>query len=272
MLANKQGRDMNISLIVMLSLPVLYLTGSLRKTTAKMKIGGAAFVVYFLAAAVLSVIPAVTVVPGLLVNFQGMFLCVAPAVYLALKKDCGYRLLLAAKLMVLLAVLSHYLFISFTFPAIKPLTGAAVAVIALCCLGHKAAPKAPVLAGVYAVSENIMALLTGQMRILRLFDAAELAVLCFMLCFTAASMAVYLKQLKAHRANTHIPEPPDTDIQKPHGPEIPEPKFPGIEFPKPEFPKPEFPEPQLEQIGGPDTDLEPSAPSILPTEPKPSES
>ncbi len=268
--ANKQGRDMNISLIVMLSLPVLYLTGSLRKTVAKMKIGGTAFVAYFLAAAVLSMIPVVTVLPGLSMNIAGMFLCIAPAVYLAFKKDCGYKFLLASKLMILLAVLSHYLFLSLTLPAIKPMTGAAVAIVAICCLGYKAAPKAPALAGVYSVSENLMALLTGQMRTLYLFDAAELAVFCFMLCFAAASLALFVRQIKDKKV--YIPEPPDTEVQKPHGPQIPEPKFPGIEFPEPEFPKPEFPEPQLEENSGLNADTEPLAPSLVPAEPKPSES
>lgn len=264
MLTNEQGRDMNISLIVMLSMPVLYLTGSFRKIIAEMKIGGAAFVLYFLSSAALSMIPDVAVISVLSVNIAGTFICVAPPVYLAFKKECGYRFLIASKLMVLLAVLSHYLLLSFTLPAIKPLTGAAAAVIALCCFGYKAAPNAPALAGIYAVSENIMSLLTGQTRTLRLFDAAELAVLCFMLCFASASLALYIRRIKARKARTYVPAPPDTDIEKPLSPNIPEPKFPGIEFPAPE--------PRLEENDVLNIGLEPLTQSIAPEEPKPSES
>ena len=254
-----------MTLIVMLSLPVLYVTGSLRKSVSTIRVNGRAFVLYFLIGAVLSSMPIIFVIPGISVNMGGLFLCVAPAVYLALKKDCGYRFLLASLLCVLLAALSYFMFMTFTIPIIRPLTGIAVALMALAMLRHEAAAKAPVLAGLYGICESTMSLLTAQSYTLRLFDVTELAILCFFLCFAASSAAVHIKDMKAEKAK----EPHETEHPSP-GPQIPEPKFPGIEFPEPEFPKPEFPTPEFNAVTEPEAAIKQAMLST--SEPKPNES
>lgn len=222
---------MRISLIVMLSLPVLYLTGSLRESIKTVRIGGGAFVLYFLMGAALTFIPAVTVLPGVSFDIAGAFLCVAPAVYLWVRRSCSYRLLLAALLSVLLAVSAYFIFSAFTLPFIPALTGAAIALLAIACLGRGAAPRVPVMAGVFGVCGSIMEVLTGQTRTLRLFDVSELAVLCFFFCFIFSSAAAHFGRVRPAK-------------QKASGVAgLPGPEFPGTEFPEPEFPKPEVPEP-----------------------------
>jgi len=246
---------MSISLIVMLGLPVLYLTGSLRKSVSAMRIGGKAFVSYFLVGAALSLLPVIPLLPGLHINIAGAFLCVAPVIYLAHRKDMDFRFLLAAMLTVLLSVSAYYLLASFTLPYLQPLTGAAVAFLALACLGSRATPRAPVLAAAYGISENIMALLTGQVRTMRLFDVPELAILCFFFCFALSAIAVFFRPAEARESNApELPDLPGTEFPEPQTPEpevpkpeIPEPDFPGTEFPEPEFPEPQFPKPEIEE-------------------------
>jgi hypothetical protein len=51
---------MDISFIVILGLPVLYVTGSLKKIVKNAGIGGAAFVLYFACTAALSFVPVVS--------------------------------------------------------------------------------------------------------------------------------------------------------------------------------------------------------------------
>lgn len=249
---------MNISLIIMLSLPVLYLTGSLRRILEQLKIGGAAFVIYFFMAAALCAVPVINVLPLISVNLAGLFVCIAPTIYIAIKKQCGYRFLLASNLMVLLSALSNYLFLTFTMPVIKPVTGMAIVVIAICCLGFNAAPKAPALAGVFTLSENIIDLLTGQVRTLRLFDSIELAMLCFLVCFCAAPILNYVMLQKQKRADASVLTLADADIKA-----------------AVETMEPELEDAQQSETNGLQTDennFENCAQNTSPIEPKPSES
>lgn len=260
---------MNISLIVMLGLPVLYLTGSLRQTVAAMKISGKAFVGYFLIAAALSLIPKITLFGTVIFNMTGAFLCTAPAVYLALRGDCGYRFSLAGLLSVLLSVSAYYIFSTYTVTYISQLTSVAVAIVALLCLGRYAPPKAPVLAGVYGISEGIMGRLTGQTQILRLLDVTELAMLCFLICFAVSAGIVHLRHGAKAEPKPEIPDLPNTEFPEPEypkpefpEPKVPEPDFPGIEFPEPEYPEPKVPRPEVSEPAFPEIEFPKPEPII----------
>ena len=261
---------MNISMIAMLGLPVLYLTGSLRQTVGALKISGKAFAGYFLVAAALTLIPKITLFDSVIFNASGAFLCIAPFVYAVLHGGFGYRFLLACLLCVLLSVLAYYILSTYTLPYIGQLTSAAVAIVALLCLGRYAAPIAPVLAGIYGISEGIMGMLSGQANAFRLFDVTELATLCFVICFTASTMIIHGRRTCAsEKTAPDIPDLPNTEFPEPEypkpefpEPKIPEPEFPGIEFPEPEYPEPKFPRPEVSEPVFPEVEFPKPEPII----------
>ncbi len=249
---------MRISLVFMLGLPVLYLTGSLKKTVSAMRIGGKAFVLYFFLAAGLSLLPTFSILAFIHMDAAGAFICVAPAVYLAYQKELSYRLLLAAMLSVMLSVAACYILSSYSVPYLQPLTGAAVAFIGLVCLGKRAAKASPALAGAYSISENMMTLLTGQARLLRLFDAVDLALLCTVFCLAAIGTGALIGRQRQSSENGKVPDLPHPKFPDPDHPEqetpepkIPETPFPGIEFPEPELPKPELTYPVFPEVDFP---------------------
>jgi len=270
---------MRISLVFMLGLPVLYLTGSLKKTVSAMHISGKAFVLYFFLAAGLSLLPTFSILAFIHMDAAGAFICVAPAVYLAYQKEFSYRLFLAAMLSVMLSVASYYILSSYSVPYLQPLTGAAVALIGLVCLGKRAAKTSPVLAGAYSISENMMTLLTGQVRLLRLFDAVELALLCTVFCLAAIGTGALIDRKRQSSENGKVPDLPYPEFPDPGHPEqetpepkIPETPFPGIEFPEPELPKPEFPKPELTYPVFPKVDFPGIKPDVTPPDLKTNES
>lgn len=260
---------MNISMIAMLGLPVLYLTGSLRQTAGALKISGKAFAGYFLVAAALTLIPKITLFDPVTFNASGAFLCIAPAVYAAMHGGFGYRALLSCLLCVLLSVLAYYILSTYTVPYIGQLTSAAVAIVALLCLGRYAAPIAPVLAGIYGVSEGIMGMLSGQASTLRLFDVTELATLCFVICFTASAIIIHGRRGASASEKPDIPDLPNTEFPEPEypkpkfpEPKMPEPEFPGIEFPEPEYPRPKLPRPEVAEPVFPEVEFPKPEPII----------
>ncbi len=126
---------MDGSLIVILGFPVLYLTGSLRRAAAFLDVGGAAFVLYFLCTAALLLLPKVRVAQNFAINFAGLFYCFAPIGMEVRQRE---------------------------FPIGLPYAeGALVALIALLCIGRRAALFAPVLAGFYEAAAHTVRLISG---------------------------------------------------------------------------------------------------------------
>jgi hypothetical protein len=73
---------MDFSLIALIGFPVLYLTGNLRKAVASAGIRGIVFVLYFIISALLSLIPRIGLFPWISLDLAGLFMGVAPAVYI----------------------------------------------------------------------------------------------------------------------------------------------------------------------------------------------
>jgi len=177
---------MSISLIVMVGLPVLYLTGSLRKATSAAGVSGTVFVLYFIICTLLSIVPIVTVANGVSVCVAGAFLCIAPVFYLIIQKEFTFRFYLASAITVLLSVSACFISISYTVTYLSAALIFLVSLIALLFMKGRAPLFAPVLIGIYNIAEDIMALLTDTVRSVTAFDVMDIASLSFVVCLAAS--------------------------------------------------------------------------------------
>jgi hypothetical protein len=177
---------MSISLIVMMGLPVLYLTGSLRKATSAAGLCGTAFVLYFIICTLLSIVPIVTVADSISVCVAGAFLCIAPVFYLIIQKEFTFRFYLASAITVLLSVSACFVSISYTVTYLSAALIFFVSLIALLFMKGQAPLFAPVLIGIYSIAEDIMALLTDTVRSVTAFDVMDIASLSFVVCLAAS--------------------------------------------------------------------------------------
>ncbi len=181
---------MDISLIVLIGLPVLYLTGNLRKAAAAAGIRGVHFVLYFIIGLLLSLVPEIRFSPWISLSLAGAFLSIAPAVYIALSGGYGYRFFLASAITMLLSVTSFFVSNTLTLPYLTPVLGLAVSAVAVLCFGRRAPEHAPVLAGLFGVGNSVMTLLSDSARTIALFDVRAMAVLSFAVCLCAAFFSV----------------------------------------------------------------------------------
>lgn len=173
---------MSIATVIILSAPVLYMTGSLRRSTSAAGIDGACFVLYFAVGALLSLLPPVQLAGGVFVSLPGAFMCIAPACYLIVQKEFIFRFYLAAMLTVLIAVTASFLTISYTISFLSAALVFVVSLAALLLLKNKAPVYAPVMAGIYGVTADIMALLTETVRTVTAFDVLDVASVSFAVC------------------------------------------------------------------------------------------
>ena len=179
---------MNASLIVMLGLPVLYVTGSLRKAVAGAKVSGLCFVLYFVCATLLSLVPAIRVAQNVTVDIDGVFVCFAPAVYLLVKGRYNYKLHITAALMALIAVAATFFFGAYTVPYLPYSIGLVISMIAALVFRAEAPVFAPVLIGLYSAAENTMIMLTGT-GTARWFHDVEMVALSVVVCIFVAVLA-----------------------------------------------------------------------------------
>lgn len=184
---------MDMSLIVLIGLPVLYLTGNLKKAVAAAGIRGAVFVLYFVIAVLLSLAPAVYILPNLSVSLSGAFLCIAPAVYIGLQGGYTYRFFLASSLTALLSVSVFFVINTLALPYLSPVPGLAMSAVAILCHGRRAAEYAPVLAGLFGAVDSIMVLLTDTARAVVLFDVSAMATLSLSVCLLAAFLSLHTR-------------------------------------------------------------------------------
>lgn len=152
---------MDGSLIVILGFPALYITGSLHKAAALLKVKGVTFVLYFLCTAALLLLPRLRVANNFSVNFAGLFYCFAPVALIVSQRKFPVGLPVAAALCVLASCIEELVWGDYTISYLPYIEGTAIAIIALSCLGRRAALFAPVLAGVYEASAHTVRLITG---------------------------------------------------------------------------------------------------------------
>jgi hypothetical protein len=189
---------MDISFIVILGLPVLYVTGSLKKIVKNAGIGGAAFVLYFAITAALSFIPAAELIQGICVNPAGAFFCIAPAVYLAIKKRYTYIYYLAVVITTLFAVAVSFFTNTYTLPYLSYIVVLVIAAAAVVCFKTNAPLFAPVMMGVYGVAGRFMELFGGMNDSVTLFTGIGTISLCAAVCLFASYL--FTRPRGAHSA------------------------------------------------------------------------
>ncbi len=177
---------MDISFIVILGLPVLYLTGSLRKIVLNTGISGLSFVMYFACTAVLSFLPEVRIIQGMQINFSGAFFCVAPAVYMIVKKRYTYRHYLIFVLTSLAAVGIAFFSSSYTLTYLPYIIVFAVVLTAVVCFRAEAPVFAPVMMGAYSVAGGLMHILGGINNLVTLFGGIGQISICLTICLFSA--------------------------------------------------------------------------------------
>ncbi len=177
---------MDISFIVILGLPVLYVTGSLKKIVKNAGVGGAAFVLYFACTAALSFVPVLKLMQGIKIDISGAFFCVAPAVYLAVKKRYSYRYYLAFVLTTLFAVAVSFFTNTNTLPYLPYLVVLVISIAAVLCFKRSAPLFAPVMMGVYGIASGLMQLFAGMDDSITLFSGIGMISLSAALCLFAA--------------------------------------------------------------------------------------
>lgn len=184
--ACQKGGVMSISLVVILGLPVLYLTGNLRKSTNAAGVGGTCFVLYFAICILLSLIPPITLFEHVNINVSGAFMCVAPAVYLITVRAFKFRFYLAAMITVLISVSASFVSISYTISFISALLIFLVSLISLLFLKRRAPFYAPILIGIYSVASDVMSFLTEAVQRVTVFDVLDIASISFAICLAGS--------------------------------------------------------------------------------------
>jgi hypothetical protein len=181
---------MDVSLIVLIGFPVLYLTGNLRKAAAAAGIRGIVFVLYFLTAALLTLAPRVYLLPWVTLDVTGLFMFAAPAIYIFRHHGYNYRFFLATAITVLLSVTAFFVTNTLTLTYLSPILGLAVSAVAVLCHGRRSPEYAPVLAGLFGLGDAIMTLLSDSARTVALFDIRAMAALSFAVCLCAAYLSI----------------------------------------------------------------------------------
>lgn len=204
---------MDFSLIALIGFPVLYLTGNLRKAVASAGIRGIVFVLYFIISALLSLIPRIGLFPWISLDLAGLFMGVAPAVYIIRHGGYTYHFFLAATITMLLSVTAFFVTNTLTLPYMTPFLGLAVSAVAVLCHGRRSPEHAPVLAALFGLGDSVMALLSDSARTVVLFDIRFMAALSFAVCLCAAFFSIRKPRGKHAAPYRHRGAPPEASAQ-----------------------------------------------------------
>ena len=179
---------MDISLIVNLGLPVLIVTGSLHHIIANAGLSKRSVVLFFALAAALLLLPDIRIAGGLWLHPAGVWFCVAPAIFLAIKRAYAFRFLIVFALSALFGVLFAFAEGTYAVPYISAAAGVLIGLAALIGGGRQAAAFAPVLAGVFFAVRGMAALTTGITQHTVLFGDIGMAALSTAACLFAAHL------------------------------------------------------------------------------------
>ena len=177
---------MDISLIVNLGLPVLVVTGSLHHIIANAGLGKKSVVLFFVLAAALSLLPDIRIAGSVWLCTAGLWFCVAPAVYLVLKRAYAFRFFIVFSLSALFGILFAFVEGAYAVPYMSAAAGGLIVLTALIGGGRKAAVYAPVLVGVFFVVRSTAAATAGISQNMVLFADIGMAALSTAACLFAA--------------------------------------------------------------------------------------
>lgn len=167
------AKKLEFWVVVMISLPVLYMTGSLRRAVMIMGISGKAFLLYFAIGIVLAMLPIVYAYrTG--INVCGAYLCLSATIYAAATKRFDYRLFIAAAAALLIGVAEFVVSNSFVLPNIGYIRTAIVCIASILIYRGQAALFLPVIALVYNAAVFVVSLVLGLSHNFCLFSDMEL--------------------------------------------------------------------------------------------------
>lgn len=173
---------MSISFIVISGLPILYLTGSLKKVVSITGLSSAKFILFFIFTGALSFVPELKVTPGVQINFEGAFFSIAPAVYIGIKKQYSYRYYFLFVLTILFAVALSFFISIYSMPYLPYFVDIAIAVAADFFFLPRGPLFAPVLMGIYGIAGGLMQLFSGMDSTITLFGNIDMTSLSTALC------------------------------------------------------------------------------------------
>lgn len=177
---------MDLYVIIVIGLPVLYVTGSLKKTVKNTGTSGAAFVQYFLCTSLLALLPDIHVSQGISIYVAGAFFCISPVLYLAVKRKLSFSYVIAMIVVALISVASAFLINAYTMTYLPFLIGGGVCIIALLCCKSRAPIVVPVLVGIFSAVQSGMTLLVSGYSNAVFFDCLSLAAASTAVCLFAA--------------------------------------------------------------------------------------
>jgi hypothetical protein len=186
---------MDGSLIVLLGFPVLYITGSLHKAAAFLKVSGKAFVLYFACTLALLLLPTVRIAENFSLNFAGLFYCFAPVALIIRQRYFPPGVPVAGALCVLVACIAELIWGDYTLTFLPYAEGVAVALLALICVGRRAAVFAPVLAGIFEAATHTVRLISGMDPTPWLSGVCAASV-ALAVCFFAGTFRLQLPRLQ----------------------------------------------------------------------------
>ena len=187
-------------MIILIGLPVLYMTGSLRKSVTNAGVSSAAFVLFFLCAAVLTLLGPVRVAKNISINIAGAFVCLAPMAYLVSKKRLHYSFFVAAVFVLAAGATAVLLRGSYTIAFLPYLVGVVIVAAALMSGRVYAPVYAPALMGVYTIVS--CGIETGIRAVGRVvwFDCIGVAMVSICVCLIASYTLVRLwEKREEHR-------------------------------------------------------------------------
>lgn len=171
--------------VVMISLPVLYATGSLKRAVMISGVGGKAFLLYFGIGIVFAMLPVVYVY-RMGINACGAFLCLSAMIYAGATGRLDYRLFIAAAAALLIGVAEFVVSNSFVLPYIGYIRTAIICLASIVIYRGRAALFLPVIALIYNVAVFVVTLVLGLSHNFRLFSDMELLLFGIAVCLVAS--------------------------------------------------------------------------------------
>lgn len=191
---------MDISIIIMLGLPMLYITGSLRKVVANAGVRGTCFVLFFVGVIVLSLLPVVKITDEMSLCLAGAFFCMAPAIYLVIKNEFHFKFYISFVLTVFLSVVATLFSESIVKSYLLYFCMMLIVLIAVLFFKSKAPIFVPVLMGVFFVTKSITRIFIGTYYLTTWFDSIDVASVTLV---ASLFLAYFVTRPKGRHVETH---------------------------------------------------------------------
>ena len=169
----------------MICLPVLCITGNLRRALKLCEICPGTFTAYFLIGLGLTLLPDLYIF-DVGISFSGAFLCLSAFAYILIKKILDYRFFIASAAALLIYAFEFVISNSQYVPHIRYFTLGAVLLTAILVYKAKAALYIPVIAFVFSAAGFIISLALGVGHNYKIFDRHEMVLYGMAICLLSS--------------------------------------------------------------------------------------